>query len=421
MSNKIGALNQTQSLAFIAEAAANAVQNPVSAKKEAALAQTIAKQGASGAQLINAESLDHVRGLDDGLRARGIIGALATAYGEDLKTVLFTQPTVAEFAMKLLSLAGNGYDGSQERGAVSRFVAGYTAPGAVKSKDGIEVDTNDVKNARETTDRKLGTVLSFGESFGVVKQDGSWKAYFQNDWNKDVMPLDKLSSATLLAIVDLASSRPELRSLGKQAEKELAPRLKESNVEKTKVDKNLSVELDQITPTELKSAPGDVRVSRQGMQVVLDIISLISGPLTAVVKGSEWSFPKFSQRNLSLGDDYAHISHKDQLLASNKVTIQWSPPNEKYPHEGGLIQLAGGEFRLWRLTDEKQGSGYKRAYTKLDAMDTASLKGLYGEISKMAPSGAGDATIREGRMANRFGPSLEQLKNDLATLIAARS
>lgn len=437
--------------AFISEQVLAAAKNPVDPAKAAALGKVIAAQG-ENARLINADSLKPVVGANAGLESRAIIAALTTAYGDDLREILFNSSSLGDFGIQLLALPSEewSFDGQRERGAITRFVTGFQADQAMAARDGLEVSPDAItKLAPMVTKQRFEEFVSRGEwrnvndqvdysnvfsfeggHYGVVRlKNGTWGSWFQNDWNQDLNPLGDLSTASLQALKDRVRGDPAFPGLASQVDALLQPRLAEARRAKTKVDGALEVDLEalakkeSIAPSEIASLPANQRVSEQSLRGVIGLIEKLGsviGLTESKVPAGSRSISDFEARKITLGDDYAHITHAGQPLGSKQVTLHWSVPTAEIPWDGGLIQLASGRFKIWSHTSERQGSVWKKRYDDLEAFDTATLQALRARMAQLAPSGASDPVLQAARRANRFGPAIEALVTQIDGVLAGR-
>ncbi|MCC7380813.1 MAG: hypothetical protein IT384_03230 [Deltaproteobacteria bacterium] len=436
-------------LAFIGEQVMAAAKNPVAPAQAAALGKVIAAQG-ENARLINADSVKPLVGANAGLESRAIIAALTTAYGDDLREILFNSSSLGDFGIQLLALPSEewSFDGHRERGAITRFVTGFQGDQAMAARDGVEVSPAAIRNLERASDgQKFMELVSRGEwrnvsdqidnskvfafeggHFGVVRlHNGAWGSWFQNDWNRDLNALGDLSTASLQALKDRVRGDPAFPGLASQVDSLLQPRLAEARRAKTKVDCALDVDLEalakreSIAPSEIASLPANQRVSERSLGGVIALIEKLAVQLgsTDAPAGSR-SISDFDARKITLGDDYAHITHAGQPLGSDQVTLYWSVPKAETPWDGGLILLASGRFKIWSHTSERQGSTWRKRYDELEAFDTATLQALRARMAPMAPSGVADPVLQAARRANRFGPALEALLQQIDGVLAKR-
>lgn len=412
---------------------ASAPSDPV---KEAGLAAAIVALGPD-ATLLNESALDRVRGLDEGLRAKAVLMALTTAYGEELTPLVFKSGSISEFAARLVTSRGDILAGKQLE-AVNHFLATFESDKAFLARDGQEIPLWTIAEAQvhpagsypsARQDRLLDDHgkpvepspangwVSFSDGvFGLVRLGGgNWSAWFQNDWNKDLIPLPQLSSASLQAIRDHLGPRAELRGLTAQVDQILAPRLEEADrrrlgywAELGNLDLNALSAGRPVDASELMALPAPARVARHDEGWLKSVIKQLLPPRLA--SGTPASIDNWPQRELSFGDRYAYSMHSTQPLSSTGAHLQWTQAGASFPWEGGLVELAGGEYRLWQFDPERRrGSLRDVNYYPLSSLDRTSLVGLREAVQALTPGAATDVVMHTARRAHPYGASFERL------------
>lgn len=438
--------SQLSTQAHVAELAAKAGV-PVDPVKEAGLAAAILALGPD-ATLLNEKALDRVRGLDEGLRARAILMALTTAYGQELTPLIFKSGSVSEFATRLAASTKDILAGAQ-LAAVNHFLATFDSEKAFLARDGQEIplwtiaeaqvhpagaypSTREArlldKNDKPVEPHPLSGSASFSDgTFGVVRLgSGAWSAWFQNDWNRDLVPLDELSSASLQAIRDHLGPRAELRGLAAQVDQVLSPRLDKADrrqlgyeFELAKLDLDaLAASGPPVDAAQLMALPAPARVARHDEGWLRSIIKRLSPPQLA--SGQPEAIGSWSQRELTFGDRYAYITHATQPLSSTGAHLQWTVAGAAFPSEGGLVELAGGEYRLWQFDPvRRRPNGPDLNYYPLEALDRDSLVGLREVVARLAPSGGEDSVMRTARQAHPYGASYARLLQQIDRALAS--
>lgn len=418
---------------------------PADPAKEAALAAAVLAMTPDTA-ILNERSLDRIRGLDEGLRARAVLMALTTAYGPELTSLVFKSGNVADFAARLRATADDPFD-QREIKSASRFFAGFESAQALLARDGRELPLWTIAAAKvhpagsypTTRSASLRTEsaaappvdvspnagwVSFSDDhFGLARlPDGKWTAWFQNDWNRDLVPLASLSSASLLTIRDHLGARPELRGLGTQVDKLLGPRLDAASKREFPYFAELGqLNLDRLassTPVEpdaLMTLPADVRVARHDASWLKAVVAQLRP--AAVREGAPRPLGALGGNELVIGDEFAHITHASQPLAADGAHLRWV--SSKASELGGLVELASGKYRLFQYDPERrQGSFPARNYFELEQLDRSSLEQLRALVVGLVPSSAEDVVMKTARQAHPHGAAFTRLLGQLDAALA---
>lgn len=418
---------------------------PADPAKEAALAAAVLAMAPDTA-VLSERSLDRIRGLDEGLRARAVLMALTTAYGSELTSLVFKSGNVSDFAARLRATADDPFDQRELRSA-SRFFAGFEADQAVLARDGRELPLWTIAEAKvhppgsyPTTrsaslhtesasappvdvNPNAGWVSFSDDQFGLARlPDGQWTAWFQNDRNRDLVSLESLSSASLLTIREHLGARPELRGLATQVDKLLEPRLDAASKHEFPYFAALG-ELDlgrlasqaPVDPSALMTLPAAVRVARHDVSWLKAVIAQLRP--TAVREGAPRPLGEVAAKDLLVGIEYADITHAGQPLAANGAHLRWVSP--KASEQGGLVELASGKYRLFQYDAERrQGSFPATNYFELEQLDRASLEKLRGLVAGLVPESAEDVVMRTARQAHPYGAAFTRLLGQLDAALA---
>jgi hypothetical protein len=431
----------------VAELAAKA-SAPSDPAKEAALAAAVLSMGPD-ATALSARALGQLGGLDEGLRAKATLMALTTAYGPELTTLVFKSGNVADFAARLRSVADDPFD-PREIEAANRFLAGFEADKALLARDGRELPLWTIAEAKvhaagsypSTRSAELrgpsasappvetspnhGWVSFSDDAFGLARlANGTWTAWLQNDWNRDLVPLESLSSASLLTIREHLADRRELRGLSGQLDKLLEPRLSAAALREFSYRSSFAeLNLDRLAsgtpvePSALMMLPSVVRVARHDESWLKAVVRQLRPNQTHV--GSPRPIGDLPNQHLHVGLEYASSLHASQPLAADGAHLQWLKSGSS--ETGGLVELASGKFRFFQYDlERRQGSFPATNYFELEQLDRGSLEKLRTLAAGLVPASAEDVVMRTARQAHPYGAAFTRLLGQLDAALAKSS